>query len=338
MVKGESISFTLGINMPRKIEISHRTIIFTVVFLILLWFLFYIRDIILVFFVSLLIMTILNPLVTRLSKYKVPRALSVIFVYLILFSIIGVSLAAITPPLVYQSTSFANNLPHFVKNLGVSTLFSEQIVGNLISQIGTLPAQVARFTVSIFSNVLGVVTMLIFSFYLLLERDKLDDQLSFLLGQKQKREVGRLIDLLEVKLGGWARGQLTLMLTVGVATFIGLTLLGVPFALPLSILAGLLEIIPYFGPVISAIPAVLISVGISPLAGFATAALYFLVQQLENYILVPKIMEKSVGVNPITTLLSLAIGFRLAGVIGIIISVPVAITVQVLAKEYFSSK
>lgn len=324
--------------MPRKIEVSHRTIIFTVVFLLILWFLFYIRDIILAFFVSLLIMTILNPVVNNISKYKIPRALSVIFVYLVLFTVIGISLAAITPPLVDQTSSFTNSLPGFMKNLRVSVFFSEQIIGNLISQIGTLPAQVARLTVSVFSNVLGMITILILSFYLLLERDKLDDQLGFLFGQKQKIEVGKIIDLLEVRLGGWARGQLTLMLVIGVTTFIGLTLLGVPFALPLSIIAGLLEIIPYFGPVIAAIPAVLIGFGISPLIGFSAAALYFLIQQLENYLLVPKIMEKSVGVNPIVTLLSLAIGFRLAGVIGIIISVPVVITVQAITRQYFSKK
>lgn len=324
--------------MPRKIEISHRTIIFIAAFFLVLWFLFYIRDIILAFFVSLLIMTILNPLVTFLSKYKIPRALAVIFVYLVLFAAIGVSIASIAPPLIYQTSSFVNSFPNFVKNLGASSFFSEQIIGNLASQIGTLPAQVARVTVSVFSNVLGMVTILILSFYLLLERDKLDDQLGFLFGKKQKEEVGKMIDLLEVKLGGWARGQLTLMLVIGVATFIGLTLLDVPFALPLSIIAGLLEIIPYFGPVLAAIPAIFIGFGISPLIGFAVAALFFLVQQLENYLLVPKIMEKSVGVSPIVTLLSLAIGFRLAGVIGIIISVPVVITIQVFSRQYFSSK
>ena len=173
-------------GMPRKIEVSHRTIIFIAVFLIVLWFLFYIKDIILAFFVSLLIMTILNPVVTFFSKYKVPRALVVIFVYLVLFTSIGVSIAAVAPPLVDQTSSFVNSFPSFMKNLGISSYFSEQIIGNLVSQIGTLPAQVVRFTVSVFSNVLGMVTILILSFYLLLERDKLDDQLGFLFSKKQK--------------------------------------------------------------------------------------------------------------------------------------------------------
>nr|AKQ03471.1 hypothetical protein [uncultured Microgenomates bacterium Rifle_16ft_4_minimus_38077] len=324
--------------MPRKIEISYKTIVFTVGFLIFLWFLFFIRDIILVFFVAVLIMAILNPWVSKLSRYKVPRALSVLLVYLILFAVAGFSLAAIVPPLVSQTTTFANTLPHFLKEIGVSIVLSDEIIKQLVAQIGTLPAQIARVTLSVFSNIFGVITILIFAFYLLLARNKFDDQLGYFFGEKRTKEIGRFIDLIEVKLGGWARGQLTLMLVVGLATFVGLSLLGVPFALPLSILAGLLEIVPYFGPVLSAVPAVLIGFGTSALTGFATAALYFLVQQLENYILVPKIMEKSVGVNPIITLLALAIGFRLAGVFGIIISVPLVITIQVLSKEYLASR
>lgn len=324
--------------MPRKIEISHKTTIFTVAFLIILWFLFYIKDIILVFFVALLIMAILNPLVTKLSKYKVPRAVSVMVVYLISFASVGVILAAIIPPLLEQTSNFVNSLPMFMNNLGISAVFSEQIVGQLISQIGTLPGQIAKVTLSIFSNVLGVLTVLIFAFYLLLARDKLDDQLAFFFGDKKKKEIGKLIDLLEEQLGGWARGQFTLMIAVGAATYIGLTLLGVPFALPLSILAGVLEIVPHFGPILAAIPAVLIGFGISALSGFAIAALAFLVQQFENYVLVPKVMQKTVGVSPIITLLSLAIGFRLAGIIGVIIALPVVITIRALTKEYLASK
>lgn len=324
--------------MPRKIEISHKTVVFTVLFLVFVWFLFYIRDIIFVFFVSLLIMVILNPLVTKLSKYKIPRPVSVLIVYFSIFAIGGITLAAIIPALVYQTSSFVNNFPKFMQRLGITFVLSEELVRQLVSQIGTLPGQVAKFTFSIFSNLIAVVAILIFAFYLLLARDKLDDQLEFFFGEKKKKEIARIIDLLEIKLGGWVRGQLTLMLAVGLSTFIGLTLLGIPFALPLSILAGILEIVPNFGPVLAAIPAVLIGFGVSAISGFAVASLAFLIQQLENYILVPKIMQKSVGVNPIITLLALAIGFKLAGVIGVIISIPVVMTIQLLIKEYILGK
>jgi len=321
------------LTMPRKIEISHRTIIFAVLFLISLWFLYYIRDLILELFAALLIMAILNPLVTRLSKLKIPRAISVFIAYLVVFGVFGAALAGIIPPLVEQTTSFANNLPKYLSSLGVGDYINEQITGQLLSQLGAIPGQIIKVGVSVFSNVIAVITVLILAFYLLLARDKLEDQLGLFFGEDKKRELGRIIDLLESRLGGWARGELTLMVLVGVSNYIGLVILGIPFALPLAILSGLLEIIPYLGPVIAAIPGVIIGLSISPLMGLAVAALAFLIQQLENYLFVPKVMEKSVGVSPIITLLALAVGFRIAGVVGVVISVPIVLTVQVLLKE-----
>lgn len=322
-------------SMPRKIEISHRTIIFTAVLLLAYLFVSKVADIIMQFFVALLIMTILNPLVTKLSKYKIPRAASVLLVYLLVFGIVIFSISAVVPPLADQTSSFINNLPRFLDNLGFSFVFSDQVLQQLVAQVAALPSEVARLTVSVFSNILAVVAVLVFAFYLLLERKKLNTQLGYLFGEKKKKEVGRFIDLLEGKLGGWARAQLTLMLIIGLASYIGLRLIGIPFALPLAILAGLLEIVPYIGPVLAAIPAVLIGFGLSPLQGVAVAALAFLIQQLENYVFVPKIIQKSAGVSPIVTLFALAIGFRLAGIIGFLIAIPVFITARLIVAEYY---
>jgi predicted PurR-regulated permease PerM len=320
--------------LARKIEISHRTIIFTVVFLVALWLLYLIRDILLQFFVSTLLMIILNPFVTRLAKYKIPRAASIILVYLLVLGLVGISVAGVIPPLIEQSTTLIIRTPALVNQVGALGTFGEGLFNELISLIGSLPAGAARFSVSVLSNIVNVIAVLIFTFYLLLSRDKLDEQLGIYFSLKRKESIEKVLSLMEKRLGGWLRGQVALMLVVGLATYIGLLILNIPLALPLSILAGLLEIIPYLGPVASAIPAVLIGLGISPLVGLAVVALYFLIQQLENYILVPKVMHKIVGISPIITLLALAIGFRVAGIAGIVISVPVVVMLQVLAEEY----
>lgn len=324
--------------MTKKVEVSHKTIVFAVLFVLFLWTLFIIREIILQFFVALLIMAVLNPFVTRLSKYKIPRSLSILVIYSILLASISFSIATIVPPLVEQTTLFISDLPGFMSNLGLSIVASQQIVSQFVNLLGSLPAQAARITVSLFSNVLAVVTVLVFAFYLLAERKRLDKMLGIILGDTKDKELERIIDILEVKLGGWAIGQATLMFVVGLANYIGLRLLGIPFALPLSILAGILEIVPFIGPIIAAIPAVIIGFGISPVLGFATIALAFLVQQLENYVFVPKITQRSTGVSPIVTLLALSIGFKLAGMVGLLISVPVFITASVLIKEYLQLK
>lgn len=321
--------------MPRKVEISHKTIIFTVAFLIGLWFLFYIRDILLQLFVAVFIMVVLNPTVRRFhNKFRIPRGFSVLVVYFSAIALITISLGNIVPPLVEQTTHFVNGLPAYLRELGIAPVISDQLINEVLLQLRTLPGQIVRLTVSVFSNLIALLTILIFAFYLLMAREKLGDQLSYFVGSEKAKEIVHILDELETKLGGWARGQLALMILVGSTSYIGLVLLNMPYALSLAIIAGLLEAVPYIGPIISAIPAVIIGFGISPVMGVANIALYFLIQQLENYIFVPKVMERSVGISPIITLAALTIGFRLAGIAGVFLSVPVVITLRVLSRHY----
>ena len=320
--------------MTRKVEISHKTVVFTFLFVIFLWFLYFIRDILLQLFVALLLMTILQPLVNKIASLKVPRALAVAMSYVIIIGIFIGVIALVIPPLAEQTTSFVTVLPQYLNNLGLSPFINTDISGQILSRLGNIPSEVLKLSVSIISNFASVLTVLVFSFYMLLTRDRLEDHLGFLFGEEKRRELGKLIDTLEKGLGGWARGQFALMFMVGLSTFIGLTILGIPFALPLALLAGLLEIIPYLGPVLAAIPSIIIGFGISPVSGLGVSILAVLIQQLENYVFVPKIMQKSVGVSPIVTLVALAIGARLAGVVGMIISIPSVITIQSIFKHY----
>ena len=322
--------------MPRKIEISHKTIVFAVSFILLLWFLYFIRDIIFTVFVALLLMAIINPLVKTLSRFRIPRAISVLIVYVFVVGLIIVTIANLAPALVEQTSNFASGLPSYLSNLSFISKIGDQIYAQILSQIVNLPGQIVGFGVSLVSNIINILTILILAFYFLLARNKLDDQLASLVGKERGDKLARVVDELEIKLGGWARGQLALMFIVGLFTYLGLRILGIPFALPLSIFAGLIEVIPYMGPVIGAIPAVIIGFGISPVMGLAVLALGFLTHQLENYVFAPKIIEKSVGVAPIITLLALAIGLKVAGVAGVLLSVPVVLTLQVIGKHYFA--
>lgn len=320
--------------MFRKVEISHRTVVFTALFVLSLVFVYLIKDIILELFVALILMTILEPMVAKLSKIKIPRPISVLISYILIIGIFGGVIALVVPAVVDQTTSFINALPSYLSNIGITEDISNQVVKGFLSTAGTAPGEIFQFTFSIFNNVLAIITVLVFAFYMLVARDKLEDQLGFFFGEEKKKELGKIIDTLEVRMGGWARGELILMFMIGLGVYIGLRLIGIPYALPLSILSGILEIVPMLGPIISAVPGVLIGFGISPLSGLGVAALYFLVHQLEGYVLVPKIMEKSVGVSPIITLIALAVGARLAGIVGALISVPTVIAIQVLSKKY----
>lgn len=330
--------------MPKTIEISHRTVIFTTLFLGALWVLFQILPIIIGLFIAVLLMTALNPIVDRLVKFRIPRPLAILISYIILITLVLAGLGSIVAPLVRETTDLVNRLPslfdqlvNWLESVGITGINRGSIAGQL-SQLGAIPGNLVRLVVSIFSNIISVFTVLVITFYLLLERRNLDKYLLVLFGQDAEAKAKSFVDKLEARLGSWVRGQFLLMLIIGVTTYIGLLLLGVPYALPLAILAGFMELLPNIGPTLAAVPAILIGFSISPLMALSTTALYFLIQQLENGIVVPKVMQKVVGLNPLITLLALAIGFKLGGVFGAILSVPILIVAQVVATEIFSVK
>ena len=146
-----------------------------------------------------------------------------------------------------------------------------------------------------------------------------------------------LFDRIQKKFGLWLRGEIILMVIVGLFSYVGLLILGVDYALILGIIAGLAELVPYAGPVISAIPAVLIAATQSPLKALFVLVLYFAIQQLENNVIVPKVMQHAVGMNPLVSILSLLIGFQLAGVMGALLAIPVTTALSVVVGDLFGN-
>ncbi len=317
--------------MVNKIEISHKTIIFTLVLLILFWLVYQIKDIILLLFISFILTSALSSPVERVEKTGLPRVLAILVIYLILFTIMALVGTWIFPPLVNQSMRLAIKLPEFFNSVLPNSHLN---IETLIQQIIPVGGGVIRFSLGIFNNIITLIALFVFTFYFLLERKNLKNDLFNFVGTEKSQVFLSIITEIESKLGAWVRGQLTLMTIVGVFTFLGLTLLKVDYALPLAILAGLLEIVPIIGPIISSIPAILVGLSVSPGLALIVAVLYLLVQQLENNLFVPTVMRKAVGISPLVTILALMIGSRLAGVVGALLSVPVVVVCQIILSFY----
>lgn len=320
----------------RTIEISHRTIIFTLAFLLGLWILWNIKTVLLVLFVTFLIATALKPPVERLAKIKVPRAVSILLIYVVFFGGIISVFASVIPPLVDQTSGLVERLPGYLTQLGIHGINQEMISGQL-ADIGRFPVDLLRFITNVFSNIVAVLAVLVLAFYLLLERSSIEKKFVILFGDDAPRARNFLAKL-EARLGRWVRGELILMTIIAVVTYIGLRLLGIQFALPLALLAGLLEIVPNVGPLVAAIPAILVGFTVSPILGVSTAALYFLIQQVENSVIVPKVMQASVGLSPLVTLVALGVGAELGGIMGAILAVPILLVIQVILEEFFASR
>lgn len=323
--------------MPRKIEISHRTIIFVVVFAASLWFLFQIRQIILMLFIAVILMSALNPSVKKLESWHFPRWLAITLIYLLTILFLGFGIGGIVPPLVDQTATLIGQIPGFFRQfqfLGID----EKILAAQLGNLTAVPANLFKLVSGIFSNILAILALGVITFYLLLERKDLNHYLTFLFGEEKEKQIETVINKIESRLGGWVRGELLLMFTVGLLNYLGFRIIGLDFALPLAILAFILEIVPNVGPTLAAFPAILIALTISPYHALAVMGWCFLVQQVENSLLVPKIMKKIAGVNPLVSLLLLAVGFKLAGIGGAALAIPTFIALGVIFKDIYSSR
>jgi len=310
--------------MDKDIVISTRTILILLTSILVLWLVAQIGNILLAIFVSLILTLGLNPLVDWLTNKKLSRTLAVALTYIFFLGLVVGLFAMALPLVVNQLQRLIERLPFYVSSIslpGVEAL-GGQFLDTLVSEISKATGDVVKVTLNFFSNAFSVVTVLVLTFYFLLDYPNLKEKFLGLYTRGSKKRVADLIDEIEDKIGGWVRGQLSLMLIVGLASFVGLSLLRIDYALSLAVIAGLLEIVPMIGPIVSFIPAVLVASAGSPLSVALVAVLYILIQQIESNFVIPKVMEKVVGFSPIVTLLAIMIGGKLFGFLGALLSIP----------------
>lgn len=281
-------------------------------------------------------MAALNPFATQLRNRRVPMVLSVAIPYLSTILIVFLLVFPLIPFIFSQVQSLLTSLPVFLNESGKAFGFSidaKQIQSIVANELNNIGRNAFAVTSAVFGGVFSVLTILIVSFYLMLYHDKFKHRVAELFHKDLHQKIYSTLTRIDFKLGAWLRGQLVLMVFIGVLTWLTLTALGVPYALPLAILAGILEVIPTLGPTISAIPAVIVAITISPSLGLIVALSYFVIQMIENNFLVPKIMEKAVGLNPVFVILGVMIGASLMGITGALLSIPFLSFLIVLFKS-----
>ena len=321
--------------MPRTIEISHRTILFIIGILAGIWLVLQIRDILYLLFVAFILMTGLRPFVDFFTKYKVPRFLAILITFVLIIGGIGGVIATTIPTVIIQSNRLIQDLPQVLEKLFPA---SELNIRTITQEFAPITQNVVRVGFEIVNNFVAIVTILVFTFYFLLERKSFKVTLQSFVGEETTETITGILRDVELKLGTWFRGQLTLMLTIGLLSYIGLTILRVDYALPLAVIAGLLEIVPMIGPVIGAIPAVLFALTVSPFLAASVAALYFVIQQFENHLIVPYVMKKSVGFSPVLTIAAFMIGARFEGVVGALLAIPAILVAQVIGSKLLNDR
>lgn len=281
------------------------------------------------------------PITEQLRKRKVPKVVAVLISY---FGIVLFLLLLIFPlvPFVFsQIESLIINFPKYLNtsaNLFGLHIDPRQLQAYLNGQLASLSQSAFEVTTRVFGGIFTLITILVVSLYLLLYNDQFKKSIARLFHNKYHDRVLRTVGLVNEKLGAWLQGQIILSVFIGAITWIVLTLLGIPFALPLALLAGILEVVPTLGPTLAAIPAVIVALTISPTMAFVIALSYILIQMLENQVLVPKIMERAVGLNPVIVIIGVTIGANILGVIGALLAIPFISFIIVVYKSLETGK
>lgn len=328
----------------RLVNVSVATLLKIAAVFVGFVFLYKIFDILMIFIVSLIIASGVSIWAKSLTKLKIPKILAILLIYLFGFSIIGLFILLILPSLAQEIQNFLLRLPDYYKGFydlispyfGKIDALTPEIAKSAIGQvekIKTIGADAFTVLVQIFGGLASFFIVIVISFYLAFEERGIEKILRTLIPAQYEEYAIDLWTRTQIKLGGWLSGQIILGLIIGSLVFIAMTLIGVPYALFLGVIAAILEIVPFVGPVLSAVIGVIFAFTVSTQTALFVAIAYLIVQQVENHIIVPLLMQRMTGLNPIVIIISLMIGLKLGGILGMLVAVPIATIFGELFKD-----
>jgi predicted PurR-regulated permease PerM len=333
-----------------------------IILYILTQFFFQIKEVLILVFIALFLAAALDSIVDRMEKKKIPRAVSILGIYAAFLVVIGIFISTLIPLLANQTLELAKTVSDLIANLTQSEelwnlpytenaramledfldsadqdLIAQNIQGAL-EQVGNQLQNIAGNTWGaikiVFNGLFNALLVLVLTFFMVVDERGIDRFFISLFPSKHTKYIIAKMEAVKEKIGYWLRGQLNLMIAMTAITFIPLSILGVDYALTLAFLAGMTELLPVIGPIIAMVPALLIGLNDSPGMALTILILYIIIQQLEGNILVPLIMKKAVGLSPIIVVIVMLIGFQFLGIMGVIISVPVATAISIFIKDY----
>jgi predicted PurR-regulated permease PerM len=320
--------------------------------IILMWALYIVRGPLLLIYVSALFATGLAPLVrvierqriVALSRRRLPRAAAILVIYgTVIGSLVGLG-AAVIPPMVRQSQEFWKRLPDYMDQAqqrltSWGLLSPDASFKDLLQQAPAGGGDAVNVVIATLwgfvGGIFGVISILLLTFYMLVDSDRVFELFVRLFPRRDRNRVSEISELVAVKISAWLGGQMLLGLIIGTLSAIGFFFMGVPYFFVLAVIAGIGEMIPMVGPLLSAIPAVLVALTVSPGLALGVAGFCWALQLLENNVLVPKVMGETVGLSAVTVIASLIIGSELLGFVGALLAVPTAAIIQVLFEELY---
>jgi predicted PurR-regulated permease PerM len=333
-----------------NINVTWQGIIKIIVILAAVYFLFLIKGVLAILFVAFLLSSAIAPAVDWLQKKKIPRVLSAAILYLTVIFTIATFAYLFAPPITKEAVEFSKNFPEYVSRtvseISLLTGYSDnQANESLISEINSLGAnwqgtagKIFSSLIKFFGGILSFLLVMVLSFYMLAEERALNKLILSVVPEDCQAYALRLSDLIQNGVGRWLRGQLLLSAIIFVIVYTGLLIIGVKYALVLAIIAAIAEFVPYLGPLISAIPAILVAFIQAPVLVLMVVGLYYLTHWLEGHIIVPQVMGRIIGLHPIIIIVVMLTGFKLAGLVGVVLAIPISMTLNIILKDILNTR
>ncbi len=336
---------------PVYININAMSVVKIIMIGVIFYLLFLIKEILAILFVSLIFASGIDPWVDWMQRKRIPRGVGVIIIYIIMFFVFSSALVLIIPPISEQVNDLLLNFPMIldkvVSGFKVLKEFSSQygFLNNIESGLSTLAngipsaaGDVITTLKDMVGSIISFFIVLVITFYMAVEEKAMKKIVWSVAPSRYQIYIMGLVNRMQKKIGLWLRGQLILSLIIFLLTYIGLSIMGVRYALVLALIAGLTEFVPYLGPILASIPAIFLAFTQSPMLAVFVAVLYYIIQLTENNIIVPKLMQKVVGLNPIVSIAVLLIGLKIGGIAGGILSIPVTTALMVFLNDVFDDK
>lgn len=316
------------------------------------WVIYRFYNVLFTLFIGILFGTVIRPLVNWLYQRGIPKVVGVILIYCVVLLLVATFLWLLFPVLFEQGATITKDLPTYYQSIRTAVV---QSPNPLVARLGylvpsALPGlkpvppsgqdvvnsaeQMWAYALLTANVIFKAVVILLLILYWAIDGPRIIKSLLLLVPQDQREGIGDLIIEMESRVGFYMAGQVILCMTIGIMALVAYLLIGLPNALVLALAAGVMEAVPMLGPTLGAVPASLVALSISPSKVVWVIAATVIIQQTENSLLVPRIMKRTVGVNPFVTLLALFAFGQLFGIAGALMAIPMAAIIQLIMNHF----
>lgn len=319
------------------IDITYHSLVRIIVVGAIVVALYYLSQIVSALLFAVVVASGIEPGVKWFERLRIPRILAVLIIYVVAVALLVGAVFLVAPALADEFSAFLDSFPRYqrlllqelrsFRDLPFYPLLSENaesIILNPPFDLRSAGTNALGILLSVFGGLVSGIILVVVSFYLASQERGIEHFLRMVTPLRDEEYVLDLWTRAQAKMGQWLRGQLLLGAIIGVLVYLALTILGIRYALSLAILAAVFELIPIIGPILAAVPAVFLAFLSSPFLGLTVAVVYLVIQQVESHLIVPLVMQRTVGLNPLVVIVSLLIGAKLGGILGMFLAVPLA--------------